>query len=233
MKMNVFFSTHERAGPDGGGHPRLCRSRIGRFPKARRRAWPTLTPRSIGTRSSFCTRSRISTATTFKSSGTWASATRRCPTTIPPGRSIPCLKLLPRSIRTHWARPMPSTTRPPTAESHFCAPGSLYTSGYGRTPRIKPGVAPIEEVFSGLNVFDAGNAPWLGVYRLDVPRGCLSRQPAGAGGLAHHRRRQGDSPQDVRTGRRRHRASAAADGKIAGVDLSEDAVRHATRSAGL
>src|SRR5690606_25495239 len=44
----------------------------------------------------------------------------------------------------------------------------LYTSGYGRTPRIKPGAAPIEEVFSGLNLFDAENAPWRGVYRLDL-----------------------------------------------------------------
>jgi hypothetical protein len=75
-----------------------------------------------------------------------------------------------------FAKKYPDALGAPNAEHHsttdsgvhFCAPGSLYTSGYGRTPRIKPGVAPIEEVFSGLNVFDAGNAPWLGVYRLDV-----------------------------------------------------------------
>lgn len=51
---------------------------------------------------------------------------------------------------------------------HFCAPGSLYTLGYGQTPRIKDGTAPIEHVFTGLKVFDAEKSPWLGVYRLDV-----------------------------------------------------------------
>ena len=51
---------------------------------------------------------------------------------------------------------------------HFCAPGSLYTVGYGQSPRIKDGTAPIEHVFTGLNVFDAEKSPWLGVYRLDV-----------------------------------------------------------------
>lgn len=51
---------------------------------------------------------------------------------------------------------------------HFCAVGSLYTVGYGQTPRFKAGQAPIEHVFSGLSVFDARKLPWLGVYRLDL-----------------------------------------------------------------
>jgi len=51
---------------------------------------------------------------------------------------------------------------------HFCAIGSLYTVGYGQTPRFKAGQAPIEHVFSGLNVFDGDKSPWLGVYRLDL-----------------------------------------------------------------
>ncbi|NUQ61303.1 MAG: hypothetical protein HUU20_02375 [Pirellulales bacterium] len=51
---------------------------------------------------------------------------------------------------------------------HFCAVGSLYTAGYGRTPRFKAGQAPIEHVFSGLHVFDGDKSPWLGVYRLDL-----------------------------------------------------------------
>jgi hypothetical protein len=63
---------------------------------------------------------------------------------------------------------------------HFCALGSFYTVGYGKTPRIKPDVSPIEYVFSDLNVFDAQKSPWLGVYRLDlrfVPVG-KSKSPA-------------------------------------------------------
>ncbi len=51
---------------------------------------------------------------------------------------------------------------------HFCTLGSLYTTGYGQTPRIKADSSPIEHVFSGLNVFDADKSPWLGVYRLDL-----------------------------------------------------------------
>lgn len=51
---------------------------------------------------------------------------------------------------------------------HFNALGSFYTVGYGQTPRIKPGTAPVEHVFSKLNVFDAERSPWLGVYRLDL-----------------------------------------------------------------
>lgn len=51
---------------------------------------------------------------------------------------------------------------------HFCALGSLYTVGYGQSPRIKEGTSPIEHVFSNLHVFDAEQSPWLGVYRLDV-----------------------------------------------------------------
>lgn len=51
---------------------------------------------------------------------------------------------------------------------HFCAIGSFYTVGYGQTPRFEAGQAPIEHVFSGLNVFDARKLPWLGVYRLDL-----------------------------------------------------------------
>lgn len=51
---------------------------------------------------------------------------------------------------------------------HFCSLGSFYTVGYGLTPRIKPNTAPIEHVFSGLNVFDAKESPWQGVYRLDL-----------------------------------------------------------------
>lgn len=51
---------------------------------------------------------------------------------------------------------------------HFNALGSVYTTGYGLTPRLKADAAPIEQVFSGLHVFDPTNAPWLGVYRLDL-----------------------------------------------------------------
>lgn len=51
---------------------------------------------------------------------------------------------------------------------HFNALGSLYTTGYGQTPRVKAGVAPVEHLFTGLNVFDADNSPWLGIYRLDL-----------------------------------------------------------------
>ncbi len=51
---------------------------------------------------------------------------------------------------------------------HFNALGSVYTTGYGLTPRLKAFAAPIEQVFSGLHVFDPTNAPWLGVYRLDL-----------------------------------------------------------------
>jgi hypothetical protein len=51
---------------------------------------------------------------------------------------------------------------------HFCSLGSFYTVGYGQTPRIPKHTAPIEHVFSGLNVFDAQRSPWLGVYRLDL-----------------------------------------------------------------
>lgn len=51
---------------------------------------------------------------------------------------------------------------------HFCAIGSLYTVGYGQTRRFKAGQAPIEHVFSGLNVFEGDKSPWLGVYRLDL-----------------------------------------------------------------
>lgn len=51
---------------------------------------------------------------------------------------------------------------------HFCAPGSVYTTGYGLTPRLKPGAAPVEYAFTGLHLFDQTNCPWLGVYRLDL-----------------------------------------------------------------
>ncbi|MFA7174869.1 MAG: hypothetical protein WC340_15955 [Kiritimatiellia bacterium] len=51
---------------------------------------------------------------------------------------------------------------------HFNALGSLYTTGYGFTPRRTAGAAPVEHVFDGLIVFDPQNAPWRGVYRLDV-----------------------------------------------------------------
>jgi hypothetical protein len=51
---------------------------------------------------------------------------------------------------------------------HFCTLGSFYAAGYGQTPKVKAGTAPIEHVFSGLNVFDAEKSPWLGVYRLDL-----------------------------------------------------------------
>lgn len=64
---------------------------------------------------------------------------------------------------------------------HFCALGSLYTVGYGQTPRLQPGKSPIEHVFTGLNVFDAEKAPWLGVYRLDLriaPQPGSDREPA-------------------------------------------------------
>jgi len=64
---------------------------------------------------------------------------------------------------------------------HFNALGSLYTTGYGHTPGIKADTAPVEQVFSGLNVFDARHAPWLGVYRLDLefaPKGSTDTQAA-------------------------------------------------------
>jgi len=51
---------------------------------------------------------------------------------------------------------------------HFCALGSYYTVGYGKTPAIKANESPIEYTFAGLNVFDAEKSPWLGVYRLDL-----------------------------------------------------------------
>jgi len=51
---------------------------------------------------------------------------------------------------------------------HFCSPGSFYSTGYGQTPHIEAGKAPIEHVFSGLNVFDAKKSPWLGIYRLEL-----------------------------------------------------------------
>ncbi len=51
---------------------------------------------------------------------------------------------------------------------HFNALGSLYTTGYGYTPGIKAGTAPVEHVFDGLTIFDPQNAPWRGIYRLDV-----------------------------------------------------------------
>ncbi|HNX34294.1 MAG TPA: hypothetical protein PKM57_06685 [Kiritimatiellia bacterium] len=51
---------------------------------------------------------------------------------------------------------------------HFNAVGSVYTTGYGLTPRLKAGAAPIEQVFQGVHVFNPTNAPWLGVYRLDL-----------------------------------------------------------------
>jgi hypothetical protein len=88
-----------------------------------------------------------------------------------------------------FAKKHPAALGAPNAEHHsttdsgfhFCTLGSLYTIGYGQTPRIKAGTAPIEHVFSGLNVFDAGNSPWLGVYRLDLrmaaPAGS-DREPA-------------------------------------------------------
>lgn len=70
----------------------------------------------------------------------------------------------------------PDTIGAPNAEQHstidsgihFNAMGSYYTTGYGKTPRINADVAPIEHVFSDLNVFDAQKSPWLGIYRLDL-----------------------------------------------------------------
>ena len=65
---------------------------------------------------------------------------------------------------------------------HFNALGSLYTTGYGHSPRVKPGSAPVEVEFSGLNVFDANESPWLGVYRLDlsIAAGAAADRPASA-----------------------------------------------------
>ncbi|MFA7174909.1 MAG: hypothetical protein WC340_16155 [Kiritimatiellia bacterium] len=51
---------------------------------------------------------------------------------------------------------------------HFNALGSLYTTGYGYTPRIKAGAAPVEHVFDGLTVFNQQHGPWRGIYRLDL-----------------------------------------------------------------
>jgi len=62
---------------------------------------------------------------------------------------------------------------------HFNAVGSLYTTGYGYTPSIKAGTAPIEQVFGGLNAYNPQQTPWRGIYRLD-----LEFAPAGAGGGA-------------------------------------------------
>ena len=62
---------------------------------------------------------------------------------------------------------------------HFNAIGSLYATGYGYTPSIKAGTAPIEQVFRGLNAYNPRQTPWRGIYRLD-----LEFAPAGAGGGA-------------------------------------------------
>ncbi len=51
---------------------------------------------------------------------------------------------------------------------HFNAIGSWYTTGYGESPRLKAGAAPIEHVFTSLSVFNAKNSPWVGIYRLDL-----------------------------------------------------------------
>lgn len=51
---------------------------------------------------------------------------------------------------------------------HFNALGSHYSTGYGKTPDVKLDASPVEYEFSDLNVFDAQNSPWLGVYRLDL-----------------------------------------------------------------
>jgi hypothetical protein len=75
-----------------------------------------------------------------------------------------------------FARKYPDAIGGPNAEQHsltdlgihFNALGSFYTTGYGHTPRIKAGVAPVEHVFDGLTVFDPQNSPWRGIYRLDV-----------------------------------------------------------------
>lgn len=75
-----------------------------------------------------------------------------------------------------FARKYPDAIGGPNAEQHsltdsgihFNAIGSLYTTGYGYTPSIKAGTAPVEHVFEGLTVFDPQNTPWRGIYRLDV-----------------------------------------------------------------
>jgi len=88
-----------------------------------------------------------------------------------------------------FAREHPDAVGGPNAEQHsttdsgihFNALGSLYTTGYGYTPGIKAGTAPIEHVFGGLKVFDPQNAPWRGIYRLDVefaPAGGTDAQAA-------------------------------------------------------
>ncbi|MDD4019477.1 MAG: hypothetical protein PHV28_16225 [Kiritimatiellae bacterium] len=86
-----------------------------------------------------------------------------------------------------FARKYPDAIGGPNAEQHgfldlgihFNAIGSLYATGYGYTPRIKAGTAPIEHVFGGLNAYNPQQAPWRGIYRLD-----LEFSPAGAGGAA-------------------------------------------------
>lgn len=75
-----------------------------------------------------------------------------------------------------FAEKYPEALGAPNAEQHsttdagihFCVPGSFYTTGYGQSPRVKLDASPVEAEFSDLNVFDAENSPWLGVYRLDL-----------------------------------------------------------------
>ena len=51
---------------------------------------------------------------------------------------------------------------------HFNVLGSLYATGYGHTPRIQAGTAPVEYVFEGLTVSDSQKNPGSSVYRLDL-----------------------------------------------------------------
>lgn len=75
-----------------------------------------------------------------------------------------------------FAKAHPDAFGAPNAEQHsttdsgvhFNAVGSLYTTGYGETPRFKMNTAPLEHVFTHLNVFDPQESPWRGVYRLDL-----------------------------------------------------------------
>jgi len=75
-----------------------------------------------------------------------------------------------------FAKDHPEAIGAPNAEHHattdsaihFNALGSLYCTGYGQTPKVDGAVSPVEHVFTGLNVFDAKNSRWLGVYRLDI-----------------------------------------------------------------